>query len=45
MHAILKPSVFWKIWRRVRPNFISGGRGLGWPWSGSVRYSPSQESS
>jgi len=25
MYGILKPSVFWKIWRRGSPNFISGG--------------------
>jgi len=26
MHAILKPTtVFWKIWQREAPNFISGG--------------------
>jgi len=27
MHAILRPSVFWKIWRRGALNFISGGGG------------------
>jgi len=35
MNDILKPSVFWKIWRRGRgANFISE-RGLGWHCSGS----------
>jgi len=24
MDDILKPSVFWKIWRKGAPNFISG---------------------
>jgi len=25
MYDILKPSVFWKIWQRGAPYFISGG--------------------
>jgi len=27
MYDILKPSVFWKIWRRRRANFILGEGG------------------
>jgi len=34
MYDILKPSVFWKIWRRRAPYFIfffGGGAGFEWP--------------
>jgi len=33
MYDILKPSVFWKIWRRGPIWSFLGG--LGWPWSDS----------
>jgi len=26
MYDFLKPSLFWKIWQKAAPNFISGGR-------------------